>query len=58
MTTEPGAAEAVTPLPPATTPAGAAGEVLLDIKGLKTHFDTRDGVVRAVDEVSFSIRRG
>ena len=58
MTTEPGATEAVKPLPPATLPAGAAGEVLLDIKGLKTHFDTRDGVVKAVDEVSFSVRRG
>ena len=58
MTTEPSATEAVKPLPPATLPAGAAGEVLLDIKGLKTHFDTRDGVVKAVDEVSFSIKRG
>ena len=58
MNTEHGATEAVTPLPPVTQPSGAAGEVLLDIKGLKTHFDTRDGVVKAVDEVSFSIRRG
>ena len=58
MNTESGATEAVTPLPPVTPPSGAAGEVLLDIKGLKTHFDTRDGVVKAVDEVSFSIKRG
>ena len=58
MNTESGSAEAVTPLPPVTPPSGAAGEVLLDIKGLKTHFDTRDGVVKAVDEVSFSIKRG
>lgn len=28
---------------------------LLDIEGLKTHFFTDDGVVKAVDEVSFSI---
>ena len=58
MTSESGATEAITPLPPATQPSGEAGEVLLDIKGLKTHFDTRDGVVKAVDEVSFTIRRG
>ena len=31
---------------------------LLDVKGLKTYFFTRDGVVRAVDGVSFSVVRG
>ena len=35
-----------------------AGEDLLEIRGLKTHFDTRDGVVKAVDEVSLHIQRG
>ncbi len=35
-----------------------AGDQLLEIRGLKTHFDTRDGVVKAVDEVSLSIKRG
>jgi oligopeptide/dipeptide ABC transporter ATP-binding protein len=45
----------VTPLPPR---GGNPGDLLLEIKGLKTHFDTRDGVVKAVDEVSLSIHRG
>jgi peptide/nickel transport system ATP-binding protein len=31
---------------------------LLEIEGLKTHFFTRDGVVRAVDGVSFSVAAG
>ena len=31
---------------------------LLEIEGLKTHFFTRDGVVRAVDGVSFSVDPG
>src|SRR6266700_848558 len=31
---------------------------LLDVKGLKTYFFTRDGVVRAVAGVSFSVARG
>jgi peptide/nickel transport system ATP-binding protein/oligopeptide transport system ATP-binding protein len=33
-------------------------DVLIDIKNLKTHFFTDDGVVRAVDGVSFPIYRG
>src|SRR3954452_112892 len=31
---------------------------LLQVEGLKTHFFTRDGVVRAVDGVSFAVERG
>ncbi len=33
-------------------------EILLDVQGLVTHFYTEQGVARAVDGVSFSIRRG
>ena len=35
-----------------------SGERLLEILGLKTHFDTRDGVVREVDAVDLHIDRG
>ena len=31
---------------------------LLDVKGLKTHFFTQDGVVKAVDGVSFDVDKG
>ena len=31
---------------------------LLTVKGLKTHFQTRDGTVRAVDGVDFSLGEG
>ncbi|HLY08557.1 MAG TPA: ABC transporter ATP-binding protein [Planctomycetota bacterium] len=34
------------------------GDVLVDIRNLKTHFFTDDGVVKAVDGVSFPIFRG
>ena len=35
-----------------------ADEKILDIKGLKTYFYTRRGLVKAVDEVGFSLKRG
>jgi len=38
--------------------ATRADAPLLDIRGLKTHFSTDDGVVQAVDGVDISIGRG
>jgi oligopeptide/dipeptide ABC transporter ATP-binding protein len=35
-----------------------AGERLLEVNGLKTHFDTRDGVVKAVDAIDLHVDRG
>jgi oligopeptide/dipeptide ABC transporter ATP-binding protein len=46
----------VTIIPP--DPSEEFDGPLLDIKGLKTHFDTRDGVVKAVDEVTLHVNRG
>jgi peptide/nickel transport system ATP-binding protein len=39
-----------------TLPQGEGN--LLDVRGLRTHFFTKAGVVKAVDDVSFSLRRG
>ena len=41
-----------------TTDVQRSGGPLLEIKGLKTHFFTQDGVVKAVDDVSFQIGHG
>ena len=38
--------------------APAAGEPILAVDDLRTHFHTRDGIVRAVDGVSFRLGRG
>ena len=45
---------------PAQGAGGAAGAAppLLEVDDLATHFFTRDGIVRAVDGVSFTVRRG
>ena len=41
-----------------TSATGVVDGALLDIRGLKTHFATDDGVVQAVDGVDISIARG
>ena len=33
-------------------------EKLLEVKGLKTHFKTGQGIVKAVDGVSFDVYKG
>ncbi len=38
--------------------AAATGDLLIDVRDLRTHFFTEDGVVKAVDGVSFPIRKG
>ena len=36
----------------------ANNDVLLEVRDLQTHFFTRTGVVKAVDGVSFDLKRG
>jgi peptide/nickel transport system ATP-binding protein len=40
--------------PPATAPA----DTLLSVEDLRVHFDTDDGVVKAVDGITYQVRRG
>src|SRR5436305_9369898 len=47
--------------PASTYPATKAREnaaAVIDIRGLRTYLFTRSGIVKAVDDVSFSLRRG
>ncbi len=37
---------------------GESGELLLEVRDLRTSFHTTDGVVRAVDGIDFHVRRG
>ena len=41
-----------------TPPASDNDETLLDVKDVKTHFFTDEGVVKAVDGVNLSLKRG
>ncbi len=36
----------------------APGQLVLEVKDLRTHFQTRWGTVKAVDGVSFELHRG
>jgi len=40
-----------------SAPGGRSGNIL-DVAGLQTYFFTRDGIVKAVDDVSFTLARG
>ena len=31
---------------------------LLEVRNLKTYFETDDGIVKAVDDISFQLKRG
>ena len=42
----------------ADQPSAERSDILLDVRGLKTHFFTEDGVVQAVDGVSFTLDEG
>jgi peptide/nickel transport system ATP-binding protein len=45
-------------LAPVSRQRGTPGEVLLDVRGLRTSFVLREGTVRAVTGVDFFVRRG
>jgi oligopeptide/dipeptide ABC transporter ATP-binding protein len=50
-----------TPIPESKStikPNASRNPTLLKVKGLKTHFFTEDGVVKAVDGVNFEVKRG
>ena len=51
-------AEPIQALEPPGVATRPTGKRLLEIRELKTHFDTRDGVVKAVDGVTLHIDRG
>ena len=44
--------------PSGQKPAKPRGGRLLDVRGLRTTFATRDGMVRAVDGIDFHVDRG
>ncbi|HEX4892619.1 MAG TPA: ABC transporter ATP-binding protein [Hyphomicrobiaceae bacterium] len=47
----------MTATPPAASTSARSGDALLDVDGLQTFFFTRQGLVKAVDGVSFALQR-
>src|SRR3954454_5636502 len=43
---------------PSTAGAGAGPDTVLQVRDLKVHFPTSDGVVKAVDGLTFNLSRG
>ncbi|MFN8620958.1 MAG: ABC transporter ATP-binding protein [Chloroflexota bacterium] len=43
---------------PATPTPGAQSDLLLDVRGLRTEFTTMDGIIRAVEGVTFGVAPG
>ncbi len=50
--------EELVPARTASRRPGQTGERILDVRGLRTSFHTRDGIVRAVDGIDFHVERG
>jgi len=48
----------IQPVKVSPVPNAAAGENVLEVEGLKTYFFVRQGIVKAVDDVSFSLKPG
>jgi peptide/nickel transport system ATP-binding protein len=46
------------PMPAAPPPSEDASDVVLWVENLATHFPIRSGVIKAVDGISFTLRRG
>src|ERR1700758_1174856 len=57
MQSSPAATERATALAYTATQAAGSAATVLEIKGLRTYLFTRSGVVKGVDDVSFSVRR-
>ena len=39
-------------------PVNRESDTILEVKNLKTYFDSDEGIVKAVDDVSFSLKKG